>query len=151
MAIYINNAISDEDDLSKVAERLEEAEKKAHDEKGELDRSVFGNYIGNIGQDTTAVITLLKLNWRFVFYFGLHCTYTFIPEAGRSFGELALISKECVRNASIITEETTDLIVVNRVLYNRSLRAAQAAEFEERTRFVQDHPLFRNWQPKYKK
>ena len=50
VAIFINNAISDEDDLSKVAERLEEAEKKAHDEKGELDRSVFGNYIGPIGQ-----------------------------------------------------------------------------------------------------
>ena len=49
MAIFINNAISDEDDLSKIAERLEEAEKKAHDEKGELDRSVFGNYIGTLG------------------------------------------------------------------------------------------------------
>ena len=74
-----------------------------------------------------------------------------ILEAGKSFGELALISKECIRNASIITEETTDLLVVNRVLYNRSLRAAQAAEFEERTKFVQDNPLFRYWQPKYKK
>ena len=49
VAIFINNAISDEDDLSKIAERLEEAEKKAHDEKGELDRSVFGNYIGTLG------------------------------------------------------------------------------------------------------
>lgn len=42
--------------------------------------------------------------------------------AGRSFGELALINADCVRNASIIADETTDLIVVNRALYNRSLK-----------------------------
>ena len=42
--------------------------------------------------------------------------------AGRSFGELALINTDCVRNASIIADELTDLIVVNRDLYNRSLK-----------------------------
>ena len=75
----------------------------------------------------------------------------FALDAGKSFGELALISKECIRNASIIADERTDLLVVNRVLYNRSLRAAQVADYEERTKFVQENPLFRAWQPKYKK
>ena len=74
-----------------------------------------------------------------------------ISDAGKSFGELALISKDCVRNASIICEETTDLIVVNRELYNRSLKAAQLAEFEEKLNFVADNPFFSNWQQKFKR
>ncbi|XP_053384694.1 uncharacterized protein LOC123536331 [Mercenaria mercenaria] len=60
-------------------------------QKKELDRSIFGNFVGKI-------------------------------PAGRSFGELALINADCVRNASIIADEVTDLIVVNRELYNRSLK-----------------------------
>ena len=74
-----------------------------------------------------------------------------VTAAGKSFGELALISKDCVRNASIIADETTDLLVVNRDLYNRSLRAAQLAEFEEKSTFVAENPLFSNWQAKYKR
>lgn len=46
----------------------------------------------------------------------------YVTAAGRSFGELALINADCVRNASIIADEITDLIVVNRDLYNRSLK-----------------------------
>jgi len=49
----------------------------------------------------------------------MHLTLT---AAGRSFGELALINTDCVRNASIIADEPTDLIIVNRDLYNRSLK-----------------------------
>ena len=56
----------------------------------------------------------------------------FPSEAGFSFGELALINRNCIRNASIITDETTDLLVVNRELYNRCLKAAQSAELEEK-------------------
>ncbi|KAH3887827.1 hypothetical protein DPMN_011849 [Dreissena polymorpha] len=86
----------------------------------ELDRSIFGNFVGTI-------------------------------PAGRSFGELALINADCVRNASIIADETTDLIVVNRDLYNRSLKAFQEKEFNEKKRFVEEFPLFRGWQTKYRK
>ena len=78
-------------------------------------------------------------------------TVFIFSDAGRSFGELALISEECVRNATIITDDPTDLLVVDRALYNRSLHAAQAAEFEERTRFVTESPLFRGWPRKYKR
>ena len=42
--------------------------------------------------------------------------------AGKSFGELALINADCVRNASIIADEVTDLLIVNRELYSRSLK-----------------------------
>ncbi|XP_021347854.1 uncharacterized protein LOC110446855 isoform X2 [Mizuhopecten yessoensis] len=72
-------------------------------------------------------------------------------ESGKSFGELALINADCVRNATIIADETTDLVVVNRELYDRSLHYFQAREFEERKAFVEGNPMFSNWQPKYKK
>ncbi|XP_060079954.1 uncharacterized protein LOC132559361 [Ylistrum balloti] len=72
-------------------------------------------------------------------------------EPGKSFGELALINADCVRNATIIADETTDLVVVNRDLYDRSLHYFQAKEFEERKSFVEGNPMFSNWQPKYKK
>lgn len=64
---------------------------------------------------------------------------------------MALINKNCIRNASIISNETTDLLVVNRVLYNRSLRASHAAEIEEKASFVREHPFFQNWAQKHKK
>ncbi|XP_064635011.1 uncharacterized protein LOC135492444 isoform X2 [Lineus longissimus] len=125
VAIYINNALADEDNLTGT---VEEEKEKAEEEllpgeekkKKKLDRSQFGNYIAQI-------------------------------DAGKSFGELALISKSCVRNASIIADEVTDLLVVNRDLYNRSLRAAQIAEFEEKNKFVTENPLFANWQAKFKR
>lgn len=71
--------------------------------------------------------------------------------AGKSFGELALINADCVRNASIIADETTDLLIVNRELYSRSLKAFQEKEFNEKKTFVEEYPLFKGWQTRYKK
>ncbi len=76
---------------------------------------------------------------------------TYFPGTGTGFGELALINKNCIRNASIIADEPTDMLVVNRVLYNRCLRAAHAAEIEDKMSFVREHPFFQNWQQKHKK
>ncbi|XP_060602621.1 uncharacterized protein LOC132755719 isoform X2 [Ruditapes philippinarum] len=89
-------------------------------QKKELDRSIFGHFVGKI-------------------------------PAGRSFGELALINADCVRNASIIADEATDLIIVNRELYNRSLKAFQEKEFNEKKTFVEEYFLFRGWHTRYKK
>ncbi|XP_062573913.1 uncharacterized protein LOC134235786 isoform X1 [Saccostrea cucullata] len=72
-------------------------------------------------------------------------------DAGRSFGELALINADCIRNATIIADEKTDLVIVNRDLYKRSLHEFQAKDFEDRKRFVDSHAMFDNWMPKYKK
>ena len=90
------------------------------------------------------------------YFTGWHCLHVdkyslSFADSGKSFGELALINEDCVRNATIIADETTDLVVVNRALYNRSLKSFQAKEFEERKYFVESNPLFSNWQPKYKK
>ncbi len=43
-------------------------------------------------------------------------------DAGKAFGELALMNEDSVRNASIIADEETDLLVINRDLFNRSLK-----------------------------
>lgn len=72
-------------------------------------------------------------------------------DAGKSFGELALINADCVRNATIIADEPTDLLSVDRDLYNRSLRAFQTHEFEQRKDFVSNFPMFHSWAPRYKK
>ena len=53
-------------------------------------------------------------------------------ESGFSFGELALINKDCIRNASIVTDETTDLLVLERDVYDRCLKSAQSADLQEK-------------------
>ena len=102
-----------------------------------------------------SLISVSTLSFVYQILKSLMTTATYILlcflDAGKSFGELALINPDCIRNASIISEETTDLLVVNRDLYNRSLHSFQAREFEERKRFVEEFPLFSNWQPRYKK
>ncbi|KAK3590509.1 hypothetical protein CHS0354_037556 [Potamilus streckersoni] len=72
-------------------------------------------------------------------------------ESGVPFGEVALISEDCIRTATIIAEEKTDLLVVDRALYNRAVRDVLAQEFEEKQNFVKNHRLFSNWAPKYRK
>ncbi|XP_071182155.1 uncharacterized protein [Mytilus edulis] len=72
-------------------------------------------------------------------------------ESGKSFGELALINTDCVRNATIIADEAVDLIVIDRNLYNRCIKLFHAKEFADRKRFVETNPLFDRWHPKYKK
>lgn len=49
-------------------------------------------------------------------------TVLFFSAAGKSFGEIALISEDSVRNASIIADEETDLLVINRELFNSTLK-----------------------------
>lgn len=62
-------------------------------------------------------------------------------EDGKSFGELALLKKDCIRNASIITDTTTELLVVNRQLYNRCIRESQEKEFRAKQQVCKLHDL----------
>ena len=50
------------------------------------------------------------------------CVCTYVSDAGKAFGELALLNEDSVRNASIIADEETDLLIINRDLFNRSLK-----------------------------
>ncbi|XP_053381442.1 uncharacterized protein LOC123556827 isoform X2 [Mercenaria mercenaria] len=71
--------------------------------------------------------------------------------SGFPFGEVALVSDDAVRTATIVAEEETDLLVVDRALYNRAVRDVLAEEFEEKQNFIQTNSLFSSWIPKYKK
>ena len=63
---------------------------------------------------------------------------------GRTFGELALLNDNCVRSASIIADETSDLIVISRDLYNRSVAKIVGQEYQEKLDFVNSCSLFRS-------
>ncbi|XP_052224591.1 uncharacterized protein LOC127840150 [Dreissena polymorpha] len=71
--------------------------------------------------------------------------------SGFPFGEVALVSDDAVRTATIIAEEETDLLVVDRALYNRAVRDVLAAEFEEKQFFIKHNDMFSSWIPKYRK
>jgi len=77
--------------------------------------------------------------------------HTNLTDEGQAFGEVALIKEDCVRTASVVTDDNTDLMVVDRALYNRSVRDVLEREFNEKTEFVEKNPLFKHWLPKMKK
>lgn len=70
--------------------------------------------------------------------------------AGEGFGEIALVSDD-FRSASIIADETTDLMVVNKALYARCLQATTLRKLAEKRNFINNSPFFGNWAPKMKK
>ncbi|KAH8859701.1 cAMP-dependent protein kinase regulatory subunit [Schistosoma japonicum] len=70
---------------------------------------------------------------------------------GDSFGELALINKDCIRNATVIADCTTHLAVINRITYNRSLRDVHEADFKRRINFISKCPHFNGWIQSLKK
>lgn len=47
-----------------------------------------------------------------------------LAETGRTFGEVALMTEESVRNASIIADEDVDLLVIHKDLYNETLKVS---------------------------
>ena len=50
-----------------------------------------------------------------------HAAGVLLSGEGATFGEIALINPDCIRTASIVANERTDLVVIHRDLYNRSV------------------------------
>ena len=61
------------------------------------------------------------------------------------------MSEDCIRTATIIAEEQTHLLVVDRACYERCVSSVLAAEFREKQAFIDNNPLFKTWLPRYKK
>ncbi|XP_013411811.1 uncharacterized protein LOC106174696 [Lingula anatina] len=78
-------------------------------------------------------------------------TYVTTLNPGATFGEVALVSEDCVRTASIICDDPCDMIVIDRDLYTRSVKSVLAQEFEDKAKFVSTNQFFGGWPPKYKK
>ncbi|XP_055959244.1 uncharacterized protein LOC126832679 [Patella vulgata] len=72
-------------------------------------------------------------------------------ESGKSFGEVALISEDSTRNASVIVDTDCDFLVVGRKLFNRSLKAYEESKYEMTKTFIRSHPYFTNWSPRFKR
>ncbi|XP_070200517.1 uncharacterized protein [Littorina saxatilis] len=71
---------------------------------------------------------------------------------GKTFGELALIYPDCVRNASVLsTNIYSDVLVVSKDLYNETILGSQVREYEAKEKFINDSPLFHKWNPKLRK
>ncbi|KAK3596919.1 hypothetical protein CHS0354_031697 [Potamilus streckersoni] len=70
---------------------------------------------------------------------------------GHTVGEIALIKEECLRTASVVADTETDLVVIDRKLYNRSVQDVLEREYNLKVKFVEENPLFQNWPPKQKR
>uniref|UniRef100_A0A0L8G9R8 Cyclic nucleotide-binding domain-containing protein n=2 Tax=Octopus bimaculoides TaxID=37653 RepID=A0A0L8G9R8_OCTBM len=79
--------------------------------------------------------------------FGQHI---FSQQEGFVFGDVALI-RDCTRTASVLADEECDLLVLNRLLYNRTVREVLNLEWQEKTQFVLRNPIFKEWSPKHRK
>ncbi|GAB1598579.1 uncharacterized protein LOC115231060 [Argonauta hians] len=69
---------------------------------------------------------------------------------GDPFGEVALLSKDSIRTATVVADELTDLMVVHKSLYERSVKDILSWEFQQKIAFICANPLFRGWSHKYK-
>ena len=69
--------------------------------------------------------------------------YSLLQGEGKTFGEMALLSEENVRTASIIADEITELMVVPHDLYVRSVATIINEEYEEKLKFVMENQLFK--------
>ena len=61
------------------------------------------------------------------------------------------MNPDCIRTASVVAEEKTDLVVIHRDLYNRSVHKVVAREYSEKMNFIESLPLIGQWMPKFRK
>ncbi|UJR21571.1 hypothetical protein I4U23_024654 [Adineta vaga] len=69
---------------------------------------------------------------------------------GSDFGERALITNE-PRSATVMTTSPTDLLVVDREVFNRTLKSAHEKELQDKTEFINRSPLFSSWSARLKR
>lgn len=65
-------------------------------------------------------------------------------KSGRSFGEMVLMSEKKERNATVIADELTELIIINEPLYKKSFQVYNL-EWKEKSTFALVCPLFASW------
>jgi len=60
------------------------------------------------------------------------------------------MTEDCIRTASVITDEMCDVIVLDRDLYNRSVQSVLKQEFEDKVNFISSNPYFRTWHSRFR-
>ncbi|KAL5004010.1 hypothetical protein ScPMuIL_017466 [Solemya velum] len=77
--------------------------------------------------------------------------HVWIAGDGKTVGEIALIKEEYTRTASVVVDEDTDLISVDKSLYIRSVGTVLEEEYRRKNHFVETSQLFATWATKQKK
>ncbi|XP_053403282.1 uncharacterized protein LOC123553732 [Mercenaria mercenaria] len=77
--------------------------------------------------------------------------YVWTGGEGKCFGEVALLKEDCIRTATVVADGDTDLVIIDRNLYNRSVKDVLEMEYQLKTKFVEENSLFKNWPSKQKK
>lgn len=72
------------------------------------------------------------------------------PDGGSCIGEVALACENCMRTATCLTMTECDFLVIDRELYNVSVKEYIEREFDDKKMFVERNPLFRSWTPHQK-
>lgn len=83
----------------------------------------------NLGQNCGLLALFLILTLRFASPTSLSSALALhwsvlLTEAGKSFGEIALMSEDATRNATIIADVDTDLLSIDRTLFNRCVKVS---------------------------
>lgn len=67
--------------------------------------------------------------------------------AGNTFGEIALLTERTVRTASAVASQYTELIMINKPLYDRTIKKYQnsSLDFEEKLKFLPHVDVFSDW------
>lgn len=77
---------------------------------------------------------------------GVYVTNTVdVLEKNEAFGEIALISEEAKRTATIICRERVELLVVNRATILEYCPDVFQREYDEKIKVMRSHPLFHGW------
>jgi len=77
---------------------------------------------------------------------GIYVTNTVdVLEKNEAFGEIALISDESTRTASIICRERVEVLVVNRETILEYCPDVFQREYDEKIQVMRSHPLFHGW------
>ncbi|XP_060585770.1 cAMP-dependent protein kinase type II-alpha regulatory subunit-like isoform X2 [Ruditapes philippinarum] len=77
--------------------------------------------------------------------------YVWTGGEGKCFGEVALLKEDCIRTATVVADGDTDLVIIDRNLYNRSVKDVLEMEYNLKTKFVEENTLFKTWPIKQKK
>ncbi|KAL8626025.1 hypothetical protein ACOMHN_012617 [Nucella lapillus] len=133
VSVYIHNQDKGEE------EEEQELQSIVQYKDGKLDRSRLGLYVISIGEGNSvgevALIDELKPIR----------TATGVNREGNSVGEVALIEElKPIRTATVVVDTKTDLLIVDKPLYNRSVKSILAQEFQDKRQFISNNSLFRH-------
>ena len=66
-------------------------------------------------------------------------------KAGKSFGEIALLSEDSLRRATVVCKEYCQLVTISKADFDRVVRGHYEQEIKTKKKYFAQHSLFQNW------